>query len=160
MEYKGCLNSMLFFSWVTRASVHPCPFSTVSLRSLFGLRPPSKIPSFAHYAYHISLPSVQYKSSEGVLSLCGCSLTLTLTTSIGIWHSADATKSWFLVLQLSCFVESLRCMVNCPSILSVPLSALWFLVTVDASFKKWTIPPQNDNLLLRFGALHEIIIFY
>ena len=33
---------------------------------------------------------------EGVLSSCGCSLTLTVTTPIGIWHSAGATISWFL----------------------------------------------------------------
>ena len=39
---------------------------------------------------------------EGVLSSCGCSLTLTLTTSIGIWHDAGATKCWSSVVSLSC----------------------------------------------------------
>ena len=29
---------------------------------------------------------------EGILSSCGCSLTLTISASIGIWHSAGATK--------------------------------------------------------------------
>ena len=38
--------------------------------------------------------SVQDTTPEGILSSCGCFLTLTLTTSIGIWHSAGATKSW------------------------------------------------------------------
>ena len=33
-------------------------------------------------------------NSKSVLSSCGCSLALTLTISIGIWHSAGVTKSW------------------------------------------------------------------
>ena len=38
--------------------------------------------------------AVQGTTPEDVLSSCGCSLTLTLTTSIGIWRSAGATRSW------------------------------------------------------------------
>ena len=67
-------------------SVHPCLFSTVSLRPLVGLRPPSKIPSFSHSAsLRLTMPaasaSVLYKIQlqESVLSSCGCSLSL--------WHS-------------------------------------------------------------------------
>ena len=36
------------------------------------------------------------------LSQCWCSLILTLTTSIGIWHGAGATTSWSSVVSLSC----------------------------------------------------------
>ena len=36
--------------------------------------------------------TVQDTTREGVLSQCWCSLILTLTTSIGIWHGAGATK--------------------------------------------------------------------
>ena len=69
----------------------------------------------------LSTRSIQDTTPEGVPAKCGCSLTLTLTTSIGIWHSAGVTKgvtspaahrgiwhgagvtkSWFLVLHLSC----------------------------------------------------------
>ena len=72
--------------------------------------------------------SVQDTTSEGVPSSCGCSLALTVITLIGIWHSADvtkgvtspaahrgiwhgagATKSWFLVLSLSCFCRISLC---------------------------------------------------
>ena len=61
-------------------------------RPLVGLRPPSN--SFIPPHYHsTSLPAaVQNTTPEGVHSSCGCSLTLTLTTVIGIWHSAGATK--------------------------------------------------------------------
>ena len=36
--------------------------------------------------------TVQDTTAGGVLSSCGCSLTLTLTTSMGIWDGAGATK--------------------------------------------------------------------
>ena len=73
------------------------------MRPLVGLRPP---PFCYVLSLHLTMPTVSVRSvhdtiEEGVLSLCGCSLTLTLTTSIGIWHSAGATKSWFLVLSMS-----------------------------------------------------------
>ena len=74
-----------------------------------------------HY-HSASLPAaVQNTTPEGVLSSCGCSLTLTLTTSTGIchdagvtkgvispaahrgiWHAAGATKCSTLVIKLSC----------------------------------------------------------
>ena len=52
---------------------------------------------FAVLSIHlfISLPVLsQTQHPEGVLSSCGCSLTLTFTTSISICHGAGATKSW------------------------------------------------------------------
>jgi hypothetical protein len=54
-----------------------------------------------HYAYRFSLWSAQNTTEAGVLFKCWCSLTLTLTTSIGIWHSAGATTSWSSVVSLS-----------------------------------------------------------
>ena len=36
--------------------------------------------------------AVQDTTPEDVLSKCWCSLTSTLTTSIGIWHDAGVTK--------------------------------------------------------------------
>ena len=52
---------------------------------------------------HLYLSSTVHETTpEGILSSCGCSLTLTLTTSIGIWHAAGATKSWSSVASLSC----------------------------------------------------------
>ena len=54
--------------------------------------------TFAHNPWW----SVQDTSPEGMLSSCGCSLTLTLTTSTGIWHDAGATKSWSSVESLTC----------------------------------------------------------
>ena len=65
------------------------------MRPLVGLRPPPDfLRSFTppHYAYRISLRSVQGKTEEGILSSCGCCLTLTRTTSIGIWYTAGARK--------------------------------------------------------------------
>ena len=47
-----------------------------------------------HYHYCISLCSAQNTTPEGILSLCWCSLILTLTTSMGIWYNAGATESW------------------------------------------------------------------
>ena len=44
----------------------------------------------------------KHTTPEGVLSLCGCSLPLTLTTSIGIWYSAGATTSWSTAVSMSC----------------------------------------------------------
>ena len=46
--------------------------------------------------------SVQDTTPEGILSSCGCSLTLTLTTSIGVLQDAGDTKSWSSVVSLSC----------------------------------------------------------
>ena len=69
-------------SWVV------CLFKSVlvPLRPVVGLRPPSKIPSFYLTITTESLSVLsQNTTSEGVLSLCWCSLTPTLTTSIGIW---------------------------------------------------------------------------
>ena len=45
---------------------------------------------------------VQNTTPEDILSLCWCSLVLTLTTSMCIWHSAGATKSLSSVLSLFC----------------------------------------------------------
>ena len=57
----------------------------------------------ACWSGHICLSStIQDTNPEGILSSCGCSLTLTLTTSIGIWHDAGATKSWSSLVSLSC----------------------------------------------------------
>ena len=94
-------------------SVHPCLSPTVPLRPLVGLRPASKFASFSHsfsfiLSFRLTMPAVslpaavQNTTPEGVLSLCGCSLAVTLTTSIGIWHGAGATKSWSSVVSLSC----------------------------------------------------------
>ena len=78
-------------SWIFWLIISPL----VPLRPLVGLRPPSRIPSSVtppHYACCISLCSVHDTTAEGVLSLCWCSLTLTLTPSMGIWHSAGVSK--------------------------------------------------------------------
>ena len=54
------------------------------------LRPPSD--SFI-LSFRLTMPAaVQDTTLEGVLSSCGCSFPLTLTTSMGIWHSAGVTK--------------------------------------------------------------------
>ena len=93
-------------SWLLVCSICITVFSsTVPMRPLVGLRPPSNsfiLSLHLTITLYLSPVAVQDTTPEGVLSLCWCSLTLTLTTSIGIWHSAGATKSWFLVLQLSC----------------------------------------------------------
>ena len=60
----------------------------------------SLIPPYSHCC--IALRSARNTIPEGVFSSCGCSLTLTLTTSRGIWHGAGATKSWSSNLSLSC----------------------------------------------------------
>ena len=70
------------------------PWILCALWSAFGL---PRLTSFT-----LSTRSVQDKTPEGVLSQCWCSLTLTHTTSMGIWHGADATKSWSSVESLSC----------------------------------------------------------
>ena len=70
---------------------------------LYSLTPP-------HYACCISLCSVQDTIEEGVLSLCWCSLTLMLTTSIGIWKGVGAMKSWSSVVPLSCSCRISVCM--------------------------------------------------
>ena len=62
-------------------------FHLVPLSSLVGLRPPSDF--FIHSLFTCS---VQDTTPCSVLSSCGCSLPLTLATSIGTWHSAGATK--------------------------------------------------------------------
>ena len=63
--------------------------------------------SIFHFVCCISgYRSVQDTTPEGVFSSCGSSLTLTLTTSIGIWHGAGATKyesSFLTVLCLTRF---------------------------------------------------------
>ena len=57
---------------------------------MVGLRPPSN--SFI-LSFRLTMPAaVQNTTPEGVPCECWCSLTLTLTTSIGIWHSADVAK--------------------------------------------------------------------
>ena len=66
------IHLFVFVSWV-----HSVNLSTVPL-SLF----------------HSPSLGLQDTTAEGVLSSCGCSLTLTLTTSIDIWRSAGATRSW------------------------------------------------------------------
>ena len=87
----------------------------------------------------LTIPAdVQDTTLEGVLSLCWCSLTRTLTTSIDIWHNAGATKSWSSVVSLSCcwfvWVICLRLTKNsvCFSAISVqPLTVLvdcWFKI--------------------------------
>ena len=50
--------------------------------------------AFLEFLHSLSLftRSVQETTPEGVLSSCWCSLILTLTTSIGIWHGAGVTK--------------------------------------------------------------------
>ena len=83
-----------------------CTSSSLSLvlssTAPFGRPSASCKNSLFYYACCISLRSSQDTTSEGVLSKCWCSLIQTLTTSIGIRHGAGATKSWLLVLQLSC----------------------------------------------------------
>ena len=64
-----------------------CGRPSASLKFLHSLIPP-------HYTYYISLRSIQNTTPEGVLSLCWCSLTLTLTTAKGILDGAGVTKSW------------------------------------------------------------------
>ena len=89
-----------------------CLFICVSLsffyRYTVPLRRPSASLDFLHsltppdYTFRISLCSVQDTTPNGVLSQCGCCLTLTLITSIGIWQGAGATKSWYSLVSLSC----------------------------------------------------------
>ena len=64
-------------SWIFSLLIcTPLPLFQVPLRPLVGLRPPS------NYVIHsLSTRSVQETTPEGVVSSCGCSLTLTLTTS-------------------------------------------------------------------------------
>ena len=67
-------------------------FYLVSLRHLVGLRPPSNF--LIHFlSLSLSLPILsKTQVKKAFLSSCGWFLTLTLTTSIGIWHGAGATK--------------------------------------------------------------------
>ena len=44
------------------------------------------------FPHSLFTSSIKDTTPCGVLSSCGCSLSLTLTTSIGIWHSAGVTK--------------------------------------------------------------------
>ena len=86
----------------------------VPLRPVVGLRPPSN--SFI-LSFRLTMPAaVQNTTAEDVPSTCWCSLTLTLATSVSIWHCAGATKSWFSVLSMSC---SLLICVNFYLILSL-----------------------------------------
>ena len=91
----------------------------VPLRPSVDLQPPSN--SFI-LSFPLTMPAaIQNTTLEGVSSKCWCSLTLTLATSIGIWHSAGvtkgvtspaahcgiwhgagATKSWSSVVSLFC----------------------------------------------------------
>ena len=81
---------------------------------MVGLRPPSNsfILSFRLTRPAASLPAaVQNTTPEDVLSQCWCSLTLAHTTSVGIWHSAGATKSWLHSDTLKkSFAEILKCL--------------------------------------------------
>ena len=70
---------------LTLSSTTPCGRPSASLEYLDSLILP-------HY-HSASLPAaVQNTTPEGVSFKCWCPLTLTLTTSIGIWHSAGVTK--------------------------------------------------------------------
>ena len=80
------LSAHLFIS-VSHAQLHSSIGSTAPVGR------PSASLEFLH-SLSFSTRSVQDTIPESVLSSCGCFLTLTLTTSIGIWHSAGATKSW------------------------------------------------------------------
>ena len=64
-------------------SVHLFLDCTFPRRLLDGLRPPS---TSLILSLRLTMPA-------GPLSECWCSLPLTVTTSIGIWHGAGATKS-------------------------------------------------------------------
>ena len=77
------------------------PFGRPSGRRL---RPPSNF-----FVHSLFARSVQDTTPEYVLSLCWCSLILTLTTSMGIWHSAGATKSWSSLVSWSCSWWTSRC---------------------------------------------------
>ena len=59
---------------------------------------------FLHYLIppHYACCCPRHNSRWRSLSLCGCTLPLTLTTFIGIRHSAGAAKSGSSVLSLSC----------------------------------------------------------
>ena len=102
-----------------------------ALWSAFGLL---RISSFT-----LSLYSVcpRHHSLWHSLSSYGCSLTLTLTTSIGIWHAAGVTKSWSSVVSLSC---SCRISLICRQL---PLSSLchlfWTLTLVVVDSSSFTI---------------------
>ena len=71
-------------SWVVCLFISPL----VLLRPLVGLRPPSNF-----FIHSLSTRSVQDPTTSGVLSLCWCSLTVTLATSMDILDGAGATKS-------------------------------------------------------------------
>ena len=97
------LSSQHLFRLNAVLSVHLCiSISLPRLLSFLGPTAPFGRPSASlqflhslilpHYAYLISLCSVHDTTAEGVLSLCWCSLTLTLTPSMGIWHSAGVSK--------------------------------------------------------------------
>ena len=67
--YVRFLTRFCHFRWTSYSSLHLCLSSWIF-----------------HYACCISVHlSVQDTTPEGVLSSCGCSPTLTLTTSIGTW---------------------------------------------------------------------------
>ena len=86
-----------YFPWSSLPWFHCAFWSAFGLlrKFLHSVTPP-------HYACCIPLCSVQDTTPEGVLCSCGCSLTLALTTSTGVCHSAVATKSWFSVVSMSC----------------------------------------------------------
>ena len=64
-----------------------------------------------HYACCISLCCCpRHNSRRRSFPMRVLSLTLTLTTSIGIWPSAGATKSWPNVVSLSCPCRISLCM--------------------------------------------------
>ena len=125
-----------YFAWWSLPSFH------CALWSAFGLlRKFLHSLTLPHYTFRISLRSVQDTTPEGVLSSCGRPLTLTLNTSIGIWHGAGATKSWSSVLSMFC---SWLISVN-----------FLFVLSLGRCVANWSIPPPNGNL---FGKLKWIII--
>ena len=84
LQWYSFAQTLGYCAW---SSVHRCLFSTVLLRPLVGLRPPSKIALFFHFVSHsfsfilsfcltmsaVSLPAaVPNTIPEGVLSQCWC----------------------------------------------------------------------------------------
>ena len=113
------------------SSAHFCLSRSVSKRHLIPLRPTST--SFI-LSFYLTMPTaslsdpVQNTAPDGVLSSCCCSLTLTLTTSMGIWYDAGVTKG-----MTSLAAHRVYGMMRVPR----NLDFLFYFCSVFASFSYW-----------------------
>ena len=162
-------------SW-TEESFFPCKMTWLALQ---WWSPAQTLGYFVWWSIHLCLSStLQDTTPEGVLSSCGCSLTLTHTTSIGIWMVRVPRKEW-PVLQLTgvygmmrvprnldfslsncpILVEFLRFVINCVWMPAVTfLGKLTQVVVVASWFKieefshKNTISSKNRTQSCSFAV--------